>query len=138
MRHNRDSRGFRAGALLAAFIASLAGGANLIVAQVCDPVERTELISPDSMAFDYFGSSAAISGDTAVIGAPLGFRDGFARGFADVFVRNGAIWTYQSTLGVFGGGIDVRFGCSVAACGDTVVVGAYGFVSCSEIMYQGE
>ena len=74
----------------------------------------------DAAAGDTFGVSVAISGDTAVVGAP-------SAGNAFVFERNqGGIdsWGQVKKLSLEGGGTGDRFGASVAISGDTVVVGA--------------
>jgi len=92
---------------------------------------------------DGFGTSAAISGDTVVVGAPS--EDSNAKGVdgdpmdnsapesgaAYVFVRNGSTWIQQAYLkasnaqgGQLGFSDGDRFGWSVAISGDTVVVGA--------------
>ena len=74
-------------------------------------------------ARDYFGYSVAISGTTAVVGAP-----GYAKsaGRAYVFTQAGASWKQVDELK--GSGIDARdyFGYSVAISGTTAVVGAPG------------
>jgi hypothetical protein len=73
-----------------------------------------------------FGWSAAISGDTAVIGAYSDSVDGNdSQGSAYVFVRTGSAWIQQARLTPLGGAAGDRFGSSVAISGDTVVVGAY-------------
>ena len=84
-----------------------------------------------------FGWSVAISGDTAVIGAPGDDRDrgGMDRigneglpfaGAAFVFTRSGAVWTQQAYLKAHQVSANDQFGYSVAVSGDTVVVGAQG------------
>jgi len=84
---------------------------------------QQKLTADDSATGNTFGSSVAISGDTAVVGAE-GVNG--ARGAAYVFVRNGTTWTQQqpSLTASDGAGGD-RFGSSVAISGDTIVVGAY-------------
>jgi hypothetical protein len=72
------------------------------------------------------GSSVALDGDTALIGAP--FEDTTSAnlaGAAYVFVRNGASWTQQAKLTANNGEIYDFFGGSVALKGDTALVGAY-------------
>ncbi len=77
---------------------------------------------------DDFGTSVAISGDTAVVGgtgpwttsAPTAIR-----GAAYVFTRSGATWTQQARLIAADGRAYDWFGSSVALAGDTAVVGAY-------------
>jgi hypothetical protein len=70
------------------------------------------------------GQSVAISGDTAVVGAPFDDNAGNDNtGAAYVYVRSGNDWTLQARL-THGGNEDVEFGASVAISGDTIVVGA--------------
>ncbi len=85
---------------------------------------------------DGFGHSVAVSGDTVVVGAP--FEDSNATGVngnqaddtaADagavyVFVRSGTTWSQQAYLKASNTGAEDVFGRSVAASGDTVVIGA--------------
>ncbi len=83
---------------------------------------------------DAFGSSVAISGDTAVVGAEWDGSSGFhpvrsdtsAResGSAFVFVRNGTNWIQQACLKASNARPEHGFGHSVAVSGDIVVVGA--------------
>jgi hypothetical protein len=87
---------------------------------------QQKLTANDGEASDLFGSSVAISGDTVVIGAPHG---GTAtnpdQGAAYVFVRSGAVWSFQQKL-IAQDGADIDlFGISVAIHGDTALVGAH-------------
>jgi hypothetical protein len=69
---------------------------------------------------ELFGSSVAISGNTAVIGAPNGNA-------IYVFVRDGINWTRQfKALGATVNSIADRYGTSVAIDGDRMVIGAPG------------
>lgn len=84
---------------------------------------------------DSFGSSAAVSGDTVVVGAfgessnATGVNgnpnnnSAPAAGAAYVFTRSGTSWTQQAYLKASNAEADDLFG-SVAVSGDTVVVGA--------------
>jgi uncharacterized repeat protein (TIGR01451 family) len=79
----------------------------------------------DSVAFDSFGSEVAVSGDTAVVSAPVaatGF--GFRSGAAYVFLRTGSSWSQQQKLLPADLAAEDRFGASVALDGDTVILGA--------------
>jgi hypothetical protein len=84
-----------------------------------------KLVASDASADDRFGSSVALDGDTAVIGA---YRDnhvgGFDAGSAYVFVRTGEAWTEQSELTAWDAASDDNFGSSVALDCDTAVIGA--------------
>lgn len=70
-----------------------------------------------------FGTSVALDGETAVIGA-AGLYSPVHTGSACVFVRDSGIWSLQARFLASGGAAGDRFGSSVAVCGDTAVVGA--------------
>jgi uncharacterized delta-60 repeat protein len=97
-----------------------------------DPIaQQAYLKASDAGASDAFGFSVAISGDTAVIGAPnqVDENNGIRPGAAYVFVRNGPTWSQQAYLKA--SNVDPTenadaFGASVAIYGDTIVVGAWG------------
>jgi len=84
------------------------------------------LTASDAAQGDFFGSSVALDGDTALIGAEGDNDKGANSGSAYVFVRNGETWTQQAKLLASDGAIEDGFGRSVAVDGDTVVVGAEG------------
>lgn len=89
-----------------------------------DPVfsPQARLTAADGAVNDTFGSSVAISGETAVAGVPgddIGENSG--QGSAYVFVRSGGMWTQQARLTAldsFGGD---GFGVAVAINEDTIV-----------------
>ncbi|HUR96910.1 MAG TPA: FG-GAP-like repeat-containing protein [Pyrinomonadaceae bacterium] len=85
-----------------------------------------KLTASDGLAGDWLGFSVAISGDTAVVGAPGNFVDGTtSKGFAYVFVRAAnRLWTQQAKLSAPDGAAGDTFGFSLAISGDTTVVGA--------------
>src|SRR5512146_3172595 len=56
--------------------------------------------------YDYFGSSVAISGDTALVGA---YNQNDAAGAVYVFTRSGAAWIYQAALTASDGRAGDRF-----------------------------
>ena len=85
--------------------------------------QEAKLTALDAAAGDAFGSSVAIDGDTALIGAREKLS---SRGAAYVFTRSGTTWTQQAKLLATGGTFDDRFGGAVALSGDTAVVGANG------------
>ncbi|QJE98844.1 hypothetical protein [Luteolibacter luteus] len=77
---------------------------------------------------EYFGSSVAIDGDTAVIGARLdATAAGSATGSAYIFNYDGTSWTFGSVLAPFAANTNSLFGSEVDIEGDTVVVSAPGF-----------
>lgn len=100
--------------------------------------QQAHLKASNAGRLDQFGWSVAISGDTAVVGAP--YEDSSATGIngfegdhspgesgaAYVFVRNGSTWSQQAYLKASNSGEDDYFGAAVSVSGDTVVVGAPG------------
>ena len=94
---------------------------------VIDPliaVQEAKLLASDGATGDDFGSSVAISGDTALVGARYDDDLGSNSGSAYVFVRSGGTWTQQQKLTAADGAADDDFGLSVAISGDTALVGA--------------
>lgn len=81
---------------------------------------------------DGLGYSVAISGDTAIVGAPGESGDGTSEenndvnnsGAAYIYVRSGDTWVQQGYLKAPNPGEDDDFGYSVAISGDTAIVGA--------------
>jgi uncharacterized repeat protein (TIGR01451 family) len=116
-----------AGARLDDVLGSLdAGSADVFVRSGTAWSEQQKLVATVSgAAFELFGTSVSISGDTAVIGAE---RDatagGMDAGAAYVFVRSGTAWSEQQKLMASDGGAGHFFGGSVSISGDTLVVGA--------------
>jgi nucleoside-specific outer membrane channel protein Tsx len=94
--------------------------------------QQAVLTASDRAGFDKFGSSVALSGDTALVGA---FWKASQTGAAYVFVRNGAVWTQQAKLEASDGALSDHFGVSVALSGDTALVGAYGQANYSGAAY---
>ena len=84
---------------------------------------RPKLTASDAAAGDAFGCSVAISGSTAVVGAP---GKNSKRGAAYVFMRSGTAWSQQAELTASDGAAGDAFGSSVAISGSTAVVGAHG------------
>ena len=98
--------------------------------------QQARLKGSNTERFDEFGTTVAVSGDTAVVGAYMeasnatgingnqADNSAIGAGAAYVFVRNGTTWTQQAYLkasNTEGGDV---FGSSVAVAGDTVVVAA--------------
>ena len=86
---------------------------------------QQQLTASDGAEGDWFGSSVALSGDTALIGAPLDDVSGNSdQGSAYVFTRSGTTWSQQAHLTAADGAAGDYFGASVALSGDTALVGA--------------
>ena len=88
---------------------------------IADFTQQAKLTASDAAPFDYFGWSVAVSGDTAVVGAPY---DDTQRGSAYVFTRSGGIWSEQAKLTASDAADHDHFGYSVAVSDDIAVVGA--------------
>jgi len=85
--------------------------------------EEQQLAPADAAANDEFGTSVAVSGDTAVVGAPHNDDQGNESGSAYVFARSGAAWSEQQKL--LGPAVqEIYFGASVSISGDTALIGA--------------
>ena len=87
---------------------------------------QMKLRATDGVAGDFFASSVALVGNTAVVGAQLDDVNANAnQGSAYVFLRTGSVWSQQAKLTARDGGFQDYFGNSVALSRDTVLVGAY-------------
>jgi hypothetical protein len=97
--------------------------------------QQAQLTATGGEGGDKFGISVAISGDTAIVGAPDSRRAAKfmlrarhasdEQGSAYIFTRSGTTWTQQAQLTATGGEGGDEFGISVAISGDTAIVGAY-------------
>jgi hypothetical protein len=92
-------------------------------------VERAELTASDGMLGDSLGYAVAISGNTAVVGAPSAkIGSNRSQGAAYVFLKPVTGWSTTSTfaakLTASDGAAGDSFGQAVAINGNTVVVGA--------------
>jgi hypothetical protein len=84
--------------------------------------EQQRLQASDAAADDLFGHSVSMSGDTAVINAPI---NNTGAGAAYVFTRNGGVWTQQQKLTASDAAAFDGFGFSVSLSGDTILAGVY-------------
>jgi hypothetical protein len=85
--------------------------------------QRTVLTAADGAAHDQFGFSVALSGSTALIGAPG--KSSNARA-AYVFTGSGGTWNQRTELTASDAATGDLFGWAVARYGATAVVGAGG------------
>jgi len=88
-------------------------------------IHEVHLLASDGASGDIFGSSVAVSGDTAVVGARSDDTSARFAGSAYVFVRSGGLTSQQAHLFASDGAYSDAFGVSVAVSGDTAVVGAW-------------
>ena len=86
--------------------------------------EKLTATNDGSGTLERFGRSVAISGDTAVVGAPGDSDAGPDAGSAYVFKFDGSEWVQEAKLTASDAAASDEFGYSVAVSGDTVVVGA--------------
>lgn len=77
----------------------------------------------DGETGDRFGYSVALSGDTALVGAPYDFTP-LPTGSVYVFTRTEAVWRLQGKLVPADGMSGDHFGSAVAVSGDVALVGA--------------
>ncbi len=82
-----------------------------------------KLLASDGAWADSFGTSVAVCGDTAVIGAYLDDDNGSGSGSAYVFRFNGISWGQEDKLVAPDGVAGDLFAKSVAISGDVVVIG---------------
>ena len=83
--------------------------------------QQAELTAADGASGDSFGTSVAISGTTAMVGAP---NKDSSTGAAYVFARSGTAWPQQAKLTAADATAGDQFGYSVGISGPTAVVGA--------------
>ena len=113
--------------LLGAASVARAAGDTSPVTRTSTPLPQVQLPVADRAVGDFFGTSVAISGDTAVVGAPApSFAGGITAGAAYVYVRSSGVWKLQKKLAPGFGAIDDAFGYAVAVSGSKLVVGAPG------------
>ena len=79
------------------------------------------LTASDGESADSLGQSVAISGDTAIVGAPTNNGN---QGRAFVYLRTGPVWVQQAELSASNGAAGDRFGLSVAIDGNIAIIGA--------------
>ncbi len=100
------------------------GSAYVFVRSGTNWSQQAKLTASDAIVQQTFGTSVAVSGDTAVIGAPLDDAGGIFSGAAYVFVRSGTSWSEQAKLTASGASPSAWFGRAVAISGDKIIVGA--------------
>ncbi|HEY3256723.1 MAG TPA: FG-GAP repeat protein, partial [Polyangiaceae bacterium] len=85
---------------------------------------QQKLTASDGAAGDHFGYAVALSGDTAVVGAPLADGAAVDSGAAYVFARSGGVWTMQAKLLASDAAANDHLATSVAISGKVLVLGA--------------
>lgn len=99
--------------------------AVLVAMSAASGGRQARLIAGDGQEGDRFGAAVAISGDIALVGAPLAdVGDNPGQGAAYLFTRDGGTWKLQARLIAEDGKAHDQFGWSVALADDTALVGA--------------
>jgi len=89
--------------------------------------QQQRLTATDGTANDSFGNDAAVSGDLAVIGAPLkSIVANSQQGVAYVFTRGGTTWSQLQEFTASDNAAGDNFGSVVALDFNTILVGASG------------
>ncbi|HEX8875670.1 MAG TPA: hypothetical protein VF777_02915 [Phycisphaerales bacterium] len=103
-----------------------AGAAVIFRWQGTSWVEETRLTASDAAAGDRFGTSVAIRGNTAVVGAYLHDLPGKTdAGAVYVFQRSGTTWTQVAKLTASNSAANDNLGIAVDLDGDTILAGAW-------------
>ena len=84
--------------------------------------QQQKLTASNASSLDFFGTSVALSGDTAIVGAPLVDDVGHDAGAAYVFTRTAGVWTQQQQLQSSDIAADDFFGGFTFLSGDTMVI----------------
>ena len=94
----------------------------------CDPcwLQSAKLLAQDGQANDYFGTSVALDGDFAIIGADGDDDNGDSSGSAYIFRNIGGLWLQKAKLTPLDPAAQQFFGASVALSNDQIVIGAAG------------
>lgn len=114
-------------AVVGAWGAAGGRGSAYVFERAGDDWQQTaELVPPDGMLDDAFGSAVAVSGDVVAVGSPNDSNPvwGFQTGSVYVFERDGAGWSATQKVEGPAPASGDRFGDALALDGDTLVVGA--------------
>lgn len=106
--------------------ASDSGAAYVFAREGTNWSQQAYLKASNTAANDWFGYSAALSGDIAVVGAYSQDGTWIDSGAAYVFARSGAHWSQQACLKASNVASGDCFGWSVAVSSGTILVGAHG------------
>ena len=103
-----------------------AGAAHIFVRSGATWSEQQALDPGDGQLYGIFGCAVALSGDRALVGAPLTNSSAGTRcGSGYIFTRSGTAWTVQTKVMIPGGTSGDYFGYAVGLSGDTAIVGVY-------------
>jgi len=105
---------------------SSSGSAYIFVRSSGSWTRQQILTASDAAAGDTFGSSVSVSGDTAIVGAPLEDAGGSHSGSAYIFKRSNGVWSLQKKLTASDASEGDYFGSAVSVSGDIAVIGRPG------------
>ena len=88
--------------------------------------QKAKLVADDGAAYDRFGRSVSVYGNTAVIGAYYDDDNGSYSGSAYVFEYSSGTWTQKAKLVADDAAARDHFGRSVSVYNNTAVIGADG------------
>lgn len=101
-------------------------GSAYVMVRVANTWSQQAKLSSGSPPYSLMlGTSVAISGDRAIVGAPGDLGNFAGYGSAYVFSRSGVTWTREARLQPSDQGPQKQFGSAVAIDGTTVVAGAW-------------
>jgi|GEM_PF-2164936 len=100
------------------------GSAYIFVRDDGEWIQQAKLTAEDADEQDFFGLSASISGDNAIVGA-YNDDDGEQSGSAYIFFLDDGDWTQQAKLTAEDAEAGDHFGYSVSISGDNAIVGAW-------------
>lgn len=103
---------------------SNSGSAYIFQNQGSSWVQTAKLRATDAAPGDWFGYSASIMGDTALIGAPTDDDSGSNSGSAYIFEKQGSSWVQTAKLTSTDAAALDWFGYSVSLSGGTALIGA--------------
>ena len=89
-------------------------------------MERAKLTAFDGITDDLFGDAVSISGNTAMVGAPLDDDAGDQSGAVYVFDRQGESWVFKEKLLARDISEEARFGSAVSISGNYAIISAPG------------
>jgi len=88
---------------------------------------QQSIISPSDGATQiFFGYAVAISGEYAIVGAPVDNENGYYSGSAYIFHRNGNNWSQQEKIFAADATPEDGFGISLSISVDYIIIGATG------------
>ena len=102
-----------------------AGSVQVFLRSETGWIQHQKLHTSDTVGGDQFGTTLAMSGDYAIIGAPRKDDFGNNSGAAYIFTRQGTEWIEQAKLVAPDARPGDYFGISVAIDGDTALVGGH-------------